>query len=151
MNILALPKMIFSYTEGWDDLVRMRPTVAKMFALFVLPMSLIPPLMIFYAGSKYGAEALPHMSSQDLQLIMAIFFLAEIVAVPIVALLIQRLGEVVEIRPSYQDAFLLAAVAPTPLWLAALVLFIPRPDRGRAGDARGRGADLSRREPRVQA
>jgi hypothetical protein len=63
MNILALPKMIFSYTEGWDDLVRMRPTVAKVFALYVVPMSLIPPLMIFYAGTKYGPEVLPHTCS----------------------------------------------------------------------------------------
>ena len=41
------------------------------------------------------------------------------------ALIIKQLGEVVNIHPPFQSAFILAAVAPTPLWLSALLLIAP--------------------------
>src|SRR5690606_5915868 len=43
----------------------------------------------------------------------------------LMASIIQQMGNVAGAQPSYHDAFMLAAVAPTPLWLGALVLFIP--------------------------
>jgi hypothetical protein len=43
----------------------------------------------------------------------------------LVAYFIQRLGEVIDIKPAYEDAYKLAVVVPTPLWLAPLFLFIP--------------------------
>jgi len=41
------------------------------------------------------------------------------------ALIIRQLAEVAEIHPSYHDAFTLAAVAPTPLWVAPVFFLIP--------------------------
>jgi len=41
------------------------------------------------------------------------------------ALIIKQLGEVINIHPPFQSAFILAAVAPTPLWLSALLLIAP--------------------------
>jgi hypothetical protein len=41
------------------------------------------------------------------------------------ASIIQQMGDVVDATPSYEQAFTLAAIAPTPLWLSALALFIP--------------------------
>jgi Yip1 domain len=125
MNPLAFPKMVFSDRVGWQDLVQTRPSTSKVFALFVVPMSLLAALMVYYAGTTYGITFLAHLKPQDLQIIAAIFFLSEIVAVLIIALVIQRLGEVVEISPTYRDAFVLAAIAPTPLWLSTLFFFVP--------------------------
>ena len=54
MNILQMPRMIFSFSDGWDDLIRIHPSIARLFALLVLPLSLLPPAMIYYAGGRYG-------------------------------------------------------------------------------------------------
>lgn len=125
MSLLSLPKMMFSYTEGWKDLVRIHPSVAKLFTLFVVPMSLIPPAMIYYAATRYSDVIMLRMTDAQLQFIALVFFAAEMVMVPLMGWVIQRLGEVVDIQPDYRDAFTLAAVAPTPLWLAPLFLFVP--------------------------
>lgn len=38
---------------------------------------------------------------------------------------LQMIGQVADSAPSYQSAFTLAAVVPTPLWLVLLALFVP--------------------------
>jgi hypothetical protein len=125
MNPFALPKMMFSATEGWDAVMRLHPSTGKMLGFFVVPFSLLAALMVYYAGATYGARFLPHLTAQNMQVIAAIFFVAEIVAVLVMAFIIQLLGEVVEIQPRYSEAFVLAAIAPTPLWLATLFFFVP--------------------------
>lgn len=125
MRLLALPKMIFSDDAGWKDLVELHPSVAKMFFFYVVPMSLLPPAMVYYVGMRYGGTMLPHLGAKEFLLIAIVFYVAELVTVPAVALVIQRLGDVVAVRPAYEDAFIFAAVAPTPLWLAPVCLFIP--------------------------
>ena len=39
MNVLQMPRMIFSFSEGWDDLIRIHPSIARLFAWVVLPLS----------------------------------------------------------------------------------------------------------------
>lgn len=125
MSLLSLPKMIISDSDGWTDLVRLHPSAAKMYLLYVVPMSLIPPAMIYYSGMKYGGLLVLDMTGDQLLIIASIFLLAELIMVPFMGWIIQRLGEVIDMHPDYHDAFMLAAVAPTPLWLAPVFLFIP--------------------------
>lgn len=129
MNPMNLPKMVYSYGDGWQDLIRLHPSVARMFAFFVAPMSLIPPVMFAYAQfvspGRIFPAVVPDLTTMELVLGMGAFYLVELAMVFLMASLIQQIGDVVDIQPSYQDAFMLAAVAPTPLWLAALALFVP--------------------------
>ena len=118
-------KMLWSYTDGWLDLVRLHPTVRRMFLLYVVPMSLIPAAMIFYAGLTNHELLVPRVTSGEALLVGVAFFLAELAMVPLMAMVIQQMGELVDIRPDFHDAFMLAAVAPTPLWLGSLALFLP--------------------------
>jgi hypothetical protein len=53
------------------------------------------------------------------------FYLASLARVGLMASIIQQMGDVVDVKPAYEEAFMLAAVAPTPLWLSAFALFIP--------------------------
>ena len=115
----------FPHFQGWDHLARSHMPVARMFLLFALPLSLVPPLMIYYSGTSYGGELLPEFTRGQLQSIGVVFFLAETAMLFLMAMVIQRLGEVIDIKPSYEDAFKLAVIAPTPLWLAPLAMFIP--------------------------
>ena len=129
MHVHNLPKMLYSYTEGWSDLISVHPSVTKMFTMFVMPMSLIPPAMFLYSmyvtpGAIFPA-AVPQITGFEAVLFFVCFYAAQLVMVPLMASIIQQLGEVANARPDYHDAFMLAAVAPAPLWLCALVLFVP--------------------------
>lgn len=115
----------FPHFHGWDYLTRSHMPVARMFLLYALPLSLIPPLMIYYAGTSYGGELLPEFTRVQLQSIGVVFFLAETAMLFLMAMVVRRLGEVIDIKPSYEDTFKLAVIAPTPLWLAPLAMFIP--------------------------
>lgn len=111
--------------ERWETFARSHTSVWKLFLLYAVPLSVVPPIMIYYAGSTYGEHLLPELSDMQLQIIAIVFFLAELVMTFLVAYTIQRFGEVVDIKPTFEDAYKLAVVAPTPLWLAPLFLFIP--------------------------
>ena len=126
MNPMMFPKMLTSHGEGWDWLMRIHPSPALMYLAYVVPMSIIPPAMLLYAWSNYGEIApLLEISRNQALLLAAIFFAAELVMVPIMGRVLQLIGQVADSYPSYQDAFTLASVVPTPLWLAPLALFVP--------------------------
>src|SRR6266704_714160 len=125
MNPMSIPKMMVSHGEGWSWMMRIHPSVAKIFSFYVLPLSIVPPAMLFYAWSAYRNTSLTEVSMTQAWVIAAVMFVAEIVAVPLMAAVIQRIGRVAEATAAYDEAFALAAVAPTPLWLAPLFLFVP--------------------------
>lgn len=126
MNPLNIFWLFAAPTRGWSQLMQSKPSIHQLYMLHVIPLSLIPPLMVYLVGSQYGGyNVLPVLSASQLLLVGAIFFLFELVVVPLMAILVRQLAEVAEIRPSYREAFILAAVAPTPLWLAPVFLLVP--------------------------
>jgi len=125
MNPLMFPKMLTSHGQGWDWLMRIHPSITKMYLAYVVPMSLVPPAMLLYTWHTYRSAPLLEIDLNQALLLAAIFLLAELVMVPIMGRVLQRIGEVANVQPPYQDTFALAAVAPTPLWLAPVALFVP--------------------------
>jgi len=129
MNTHNLPKMFYSYREGWQDLIQVHPTVTRLLTMFVMPMSLIPPAMLLYSllvtpGGVFP-ELVPAITAAEAIGAAVAFYLAELAMVALMASIIQQMGDVVDATPTYPDAFMLAAVAPTPLWISALALFVP--------------------------
>src|SRR5665811_297045 len=120
-----MPKMIFSFHEGWDDLVRVHPSIARLFARVVLPLSLLPPAMIYFAGGSYGDVFVPGVTPEQWHAAAGIFFLAELLTVPTVAWLIHMVSRMNNVATDYHAYFILAAIAPVPLWLSSLTLFVP--------------------------
>ncbi len=110
---------------GWDALTHTHMSVLRMFFWYALPLSVVPPVMIYYAGVEYGGHLLPVLNGMQLLSIGSVFFLAELVMTFIVAFVIQRLCETAEIKADFGDAYKIAVVVPTPLWLAPLFLYIP--------------------------
>lgn len=129
MALTSLPKMVVSQTEGWPELLRIHPTVTQLFAFLVVPMSLIPPLMYAYAQlvtpGQVFAVVEPPLVWQELAVVGGLFFIIEVANVALMASYIQQLGSVADVEPDYASAYTMAAVAPTPLWLSALALFVP--------------------------
>jgi hypothetical protein len=128
MTLTSLPKMLLSEADGWPDVLRIHPTVAQLFAFLVAPMSLIPPLMYAYAQLVHPgivfAVVEPPLRWEELTVVGAVFFAIEIANVALMASYIQQLGDVADVHPDYPSAYTLAAIAPTPLWLSALGLFV---------------------------
>lgn len=125
MSLLQMPKMILSFHEGWDDLIRVPPSIARMFALLVLPFSILPAAMIYYAGGHYGDIFSPGVSVQQWHLAAGVFFIAELLTVPAMAWIMHLACRVNNVPAGYQECFTLAAIAPIPMWISSLVLFVP--------------------------
>ncbi|MGE5468723.1 MAG: Yip1 family protein [Ignavibacteria bacterium] len=129
MTLASLPRMLVSENDGWPELSRNHPTVSRLFAFLVVPMSLIPPLM--YAWSQVAAPGAvfplvePPLAWEEIMVVGIVFFGIELADVALMASYIQQLGELADVKPDYATAYMLAAVAPTPLWLSALGLFVP--------------------------
>ncbi len=109
----------------WDMFTRSHVSVLKLFFLYAVPLSVLPPVMIHYAGVTYGGHLLPVLSEIQLTTIGIVFFIAELAMTFVVAYVIQRLGGVIDMRPAFEDAYKMAVVVATPLWLVPLFLFIP--------------------------
>jgi len=125
MSLLNLFWLFAVPTKGWRHLMQSRLSMHRLYLLHVVPLSLIPPLFIYFAAGKYAGDLLPVLSNPKLMLVAVILFVVELVAVPVMALIVRQLAEVAEIQPSFHDSFTFAAVAPTPLWLAPITFLIP--------------------------
>ena len=125
MNPLQMYSMIFSFHKGWDELIKHRPSVSRIFALVVFPFSFLPPAMIYWAGGNYGDVFVPGVSPQQWHTAAGIFFLAELLTVPLMAWLMHLASRANNVAADFQECFTLAAIAPIPMWLSSLVLFVP--------------------------
>ncbi len=125
MSLLNLFWLFFVPTKGWRHLMQAKYSMHRLYLLHVVPLSLIPPLFIYFAAGNYAGDILPVLSKAQLLLVAIILFVVELIAVPLMALLLRHLAEIADVHPSYHDAFTLAAVAPTPLWLVPIVFLIP--------------------------
>jgi len=125
MSLLKMPSMIFSSSGGWDELIRVPPTIARTFLRLVLPLSLLPAAMIYYAGGHHGDVFIPGVSAAQWRAAAELFLVAELLTVPAMAWLIHLASRVNGVPARYRDCFTVAAIAPVPLWVSALVLFIP--------------------------
>lgn len=119
--------MAVSDHAGWDDLARIPPSAAWMLPLLALPLSLLPPAMLYYAGSHHGDEFVAGFGGRNWALIALVFLLAEWLSVLGMGGVIRAIAAAHRVRCSYRDAYILATLAPVPLWLSSLILFIPSP------------------------
>lgn len=125
MSLLNLFWLFFAPTKGWRQLTQAKYSMHRLYLLHVIPLSLIPPLFIYYGSFNFAASLFPVLSSTKLLIVAVILFIIELVAVPLMALLLRQLAEIAEAHPTFQEAFTFAAVAPTPLWLMPIMFLIP--------------------------
>jgi hypothetical protein len=128
MSFTDLPRMLVSDTEGWQDVARLHPSSVRLMTYYVLPMSLIPPLMFLYAAMVQHSvfpPMVPAMTTAEALVVAGVFLAAEVGMVLLMGTVIEETGELVGSDIGHEQALLLAAIAPTPLWLAPLALFVP--------------------------
>lgn len=129
MTPASLPRMLVSESEGWNEINRIHPGVMKMLLAVVVPLSLLPPLMYAYATLFYPGQIFPALepalSGGETFLVGGAFFVAELLMVFLMADLIRQIAASHDAQSGFENTFALAAIAPVPLWLASLALFVP--------------------------
>lgn len=125
MTLLSLAKLPLSADEGWPELARHRPRITKVFLFLVLPLSLLPPAMLYLAGTHYPEAFFPAMRPRNWAGVAEVCFVAEIASFAALGWLIKQMADTYALSIDYRDAYLLAALTAAPLWLASLGLLIP--------------------------
>ena len=126
MTPLILLRLPFSHVVGWKELQQRKLSIATLVWCMVLPMSLVPPLMLYYAGTHYGDVFPPGFAERQWRFITTVLFLAELLTFFVMGWLIHAVtNSQRELSISYHNAYLLAALAPLPLWCSAIALLVP--------------------------
>ncbi|ATJ84584.1 YIP1 family protein [Halomonas beimenensis] len=126
MNPITVIRLPFTRLAGWKELQKRKPSIATLAWGVVLPMSLLPPLLLYYAGTHYGDAFVAGFAERQWRFITTILFLAELLTFFVMGWLIHAVVNATrELSIDYHDAYLLAALAPLPLWSSAIVLLIP--------------------------
>jgi len=129
MSFAHFPAMLISEAEGWSDIERNHPQARSLFFGLVMPLSIIPPAMYAFAERVYpGAVfplSVPAMTGGQLLASGIVLFAVQLAMVSFMAMLIQRMALGQDHDPGFESAYTLAAIAPVPLWLSSLALFVP--------------------------
>ncbi|WP_447044097.1 YIP1 family protein [Vreelandella sp. H-I2] len=126
MNVVTLFKLPFSHRAGWRELQASAPSIPLLAWLVVLPLSLLPPVMLYFAGTHYDDTFMIGFAEREWRFITTIIFLAELLSFFIMGWLIHAVvSGTEELSITYQDAYLIATFAPLPLFISSLVLLIP--------------------------
>src|SRR5690554_3727002 len=119
--ILGLPFSI----KSWSQLQQKNLSIPMLAWLLVVPLSFVPPVLMYYAGTHYDDSFLPGFADKDWRFITTTLFLAELLTFFVMGWLIHSVLEGHKLSVSYHDAYLVAAIAPLPLWLSSLALLVP--------------------------
>lgn len=125
MLILSIPKMVVSSQAGWSSLEKSHPTFLSVFLTLALPLSLLPPVMMAYVGPHSGNLYIAGYSDKNWDVIAPVFFFAEMLTLGFMGWFIREVADANKVRIGMQDAYILASIAPVPLWLSSLALFVP--------------------------
>lgn len=129
MMMNHFPGMLVSEKTGWEEIDNSHFSARWFFKSLVLPMSLLPPALYVYAERVHPGVifplSMPALSAMQLLVIAAVFYGMQLLMVNYMAMMIQRMALGRDHDPGYDSAYALAAIAPVPLWLAALALLVP--------------------------
>lgn len=124
MNLSLIFNLPFS-GKAWSELQRKEVSIPALAWLLVIPLSFVPPVLMYYAGTHYGDSFVLGFADKEWHFITTTLFLAELLTFFIMGWLIHAVLDAYNLTVSYHDAYLLAAIAPIPLWLSAFALLVP--------------------------
>ncbi|KAA8983580.1 MULTISPECIES: Yip1 family protein [Gammaproteobacteria] len=125
MSPLMLFRLILPSSGAWARLRDHPPSVLALILFPVLPLALIPPIMLYQAGTGYPEAFGDAFAGREWGYITIILFLAELLTFAVMGWLIHEVGNTRSAHISAHSAYLVAAVAPVPMWLSAFALFVP--------------------------
>lgn len=127
MNLTRIPSLLFSPRSAWQALMADRPAITRVLANVALPLALLPPAMILLAANGLGATHFPTVEAGMWELVAAVFLVCELLAVFLMAWAVDASVRAKGGRSDMEGAFLVAAIAPLPLWISSLGLLSASP------------------------
>jgi hypothetical protein len=125
MTLFTISTLPLLAASDWSSLSPRRPALSRVFVFPVLPLALVPPVMVYLAGT-HRPEMFPQELAGDSWVGLAVlFFLAEVATVLSMAWLIKHVSQSNRLAVDDYAAYLIAALAPVPLWLSSLGLLVP--------------------------
>jgi hypothetical protein len=126
MDFYTLAALPLSAERGWPELLRARPGGWHLFLQIVLPVALLPPAVLYLAGTvgPPGSKAGSHPWGELSMLVL----LAEFGSVALAGRLLRHIAGAYALVLAPHEARLLAALAPLPLWASAAGFALPGQD-----------------------
>jgi hypothetical protein len=123
MDFYTLAALPLSAERGWPELLRARPGGWHLFLQIVLPVALLPPAVLYLAGTvgPPGSKAGSHPWGELSMLVL----LAEFGSVALAGRLLRHIACAYALVLAPHEARLLAALAPLPLWASAAGFALP--------------------------
>jgi hypothetical protein len=123
MDLYTLAALPLSAERSWPELLRARPGWRRLFLQIVLPVSLLPPAVLYLAGTLrpavHGGGAFSWLA------LSMVVLLAEFASVAAAGRLFRQIAGAHGLVFGRRDALLLAALAPLPLWASAAGFALP--------------------------
>ncbi len=101
------------------------PSVMTMMLGYIIPLALITPIMLNIVVSQYPKLFTDLLPGQRLYIVTFALFIMQVVAVPLLALIVKHLSSMVSLLPSYKESLLVTAVSATPFSLVSLFYLVP--------------------------
>jgi hypothetical protein len=93
MTLFTISTLPFSAASDWSSFSPRRPALSRVFVFPVLPLALVPPVMVYLAGT-HRPEMFPQELAGDSWVGLAVlFFLAEVATVLSMAWLIKHVSQ----------------------------------------------------------
>jgi hypothetical protein len=123
MPVLKGMNLTAAARTAWFLFGRMHPTLDWMFLRVVVPLSLLPPLMLYYAGTYHGNDFMPGFASRDWVSIAFIFLIAELATVGAMGTVIRWIAKLNGLVADRTSSYLLAFVGMLAFGVSCLVIY----------------------------
>lgn len=125
MDLGKLARLPCSAQDGWPQIFARPPSVPTTFLSILLPLSLLAPAMLAYAGHHHPQAYLLDPAQLALQSVAVLTFFAELTSVVVMARVIQVVGTTFDKAIRFRDAFLVATIVVIPMYLSSFGLLVP--------------------------
>lgn len=92
---------------------------------YVVPLSLITPVMLSIVVRQHEQLFINILPGDRLFILGFILFIAQVGSVPIMASLVKNTATMVDIKPTFDDAFLIMAISATPFFVVSVFYLVP--------------------------
>ncbi len=124
MNPIRLFRYVIQPDQGHISQTE-APSVKQLMLLYVVPLAIIPPLMIYLVLHDYPKLFMDILPGNRLLVTGIEMFVFQVVAVLALSWITQNLAAMVNLTPTFRDSLLVIAVAATPLWALSFCYLVP--------------------------
>jgi len=123
MNILNSWQQVLK--NGHSDSSGIKPEVSQILLCYVIPLALITPIMLSIVMRQHPEIFQDRLPGDRLYIVSFAVFVMQVVSVQVMAWIVKNLATMVDINPDFRDAFLVTAVAATPVMAVSLFYIVP--------------------------